>query len=154
MKPKIKFNRTIKIYRTDIEKMKDQIGRRACNYLNVYFYYKESGIHRTNKMGGEYISDADVYREFNNAIKMLKELDAMLANESFDFIYVDADEWFDEWYIQEHIDEWVIDAYYMFPNSDEVDEIFERLKGTYKYIINDLFGFFRFCPVDRNVVIA
>ena len=85
---------------------------------------------------------------------MLKELDAMLANESFDFIYVDADEWFDEWYIQEHIDEWVIDAYYMFPNSDEVDEIFERLKGTYKYIINDLFGFFRFCPVDRNVVIA
>jgi hypothetical protein len=145
-----KINMTIKIYRSDIEKIKSQLERRMSDVWDIY--YSES------QWDEEYAYAAtsanEVWRDICRTHLLCDKADALLADESFDFIYVDADEWFDEWDFEELIEDGLIDKYYMFPASDEVDEIFEKMKSEYKYSMTDLFGFFRFCAVNKDTAIA
>ena len=141
------FNRTIIIYRSDVEKMKSQIENRMSDIWDIY--------HFESQWDEEYAYAAtsanEVWEELVRTKCLCDKADALLANESFDFIHVDADEWFDEWYFEELIEDGLIDKYYMFPNSDEV---FEKMKSEYKYSMTDLFGFFRFCAVNKDTAIA
>lgn len=122
------FNKNIRIYRTDIEKIKSQLERRMSDVWDIY--YSES------QWDEEYAYSAtsanEVWEELVRTKCSCNKADNLLADESFDFIYVDADEWFDEWSFEELIEDGLIDKYYMFPNSDEVDEILLNLKQNIK----------------------
>ena len=151
MKTIKKFNKVIRIYRSDVEKMKSQLKHQADGIWDEYYFWKEvEKYYQTN----EIMSALEVWRELDRIYSLYDKADALLADESFDFIIVDADDWFEEWDVGEYIGEGHVDRYYMLPNSDEVDEIFETMKSNYKYTVVDLFGFFRFCPLDEDVVVA
>lgn len=147
---KMKYNKTIRIYRSDIEKMKSQIKRRMSKIWGIY--YSESQWDEEYAYAAT--SSNEVWREICRTHFLCDKADALLADESFDFIYVDADEWFEEWHFEELIEKGLIDEYYMLPDSGEIDEIFESMRANYKYTIEDLFGFYRFYPIDENVVVA
>lgn len=153
-----KYNHTIRIYRTDIEKMKTQIGLRMSHvwyiynhHLDVEEYYRK---YYPEEYVGEYFSPQEIWVEICKTHFLCKKADEFLADTSFDFMYVDADEWFEEWNLEEFSGEYLIDKYYMFPDSDEVDEIFEKLKSNYKYTVEDLFGVYRLYSIDENTVVA
>ena len=122
------FNKNIRIYRTDIEKIKSQLERRMSDVWDIY--YSES------QWDEEYAYAAtsanEVWEELVRTKCLCNKADNLLADESFDFIYVDADEWFDEWSFEELIEDGLIDKYYMFPNIDEVEEIHLNLKQNIK----------------------
>lgn len=122
------FNKNIRIYRTDIEKIKSQLERRMSDVWDIY--YSES------QWDEEYAHAAtsanEVWEELVRTKCLCNKADNLLADESFDFIYVDADEWFDEWSFEELIEDGLIDKYYMFPNIDEVEEIHLNLKQNIK----------------------
>ena len=145
-----KTNMTIKIYRSDIEKIKSQLERRMSDVWDIY--YSES------QWDEEYAyavtSANEVWREICRTHYLCDKADDLLEDECFDFIYVDADEWFDEWGFEELIEDGLVDKYYMFPDSDEVNEIFKNMKGDYKFTVEDLFGIYRFYPLGTNTVVA
>lgn len=144
------FNRTIIIYRSDVEKMKSQIENRMSDIWDIYHF--ESQLDEEHIYMA--ISSNEVWAELCRTKYLCNKVDNLLADENFDFICVDADEWFEEWDFEERIEKGLIDKYYMFPDSDEVDKIFEKLKSNYKYTVEDLFGVYRFYPIGANTVVA
>lgn len=153
-----KFNKTIKIYRTDVEKMKSAIELRMSHVWDIYHYHFgiEEYFRRCypNEYVEEYFSPKEIWEEICRTNYLCGKADVLLANESFDFIYVDADEWFSEWDFEEYIEDGLTDKYYMLPDSDEVDEIFSNMKVDYKFTVGDLFGIYRFYPISANTVVA
>ena len=153
-----KFNKTIKIYRTDVEKMKNAIELRMAQVWDIYYYHlhiEEYYIkYYPEEYAGEYFSPMEIWEEICRTNYLCGKADALLANESFDFIHVDADEWFSEWDFEEYIEDGLTDKYYMLPDSDEVNEIFQNMKVNYKFTVEDLFGIYRFHPLGTNTVVA
>ena len=149
-----RMNTVIKIYRTDVERMKSQIKNRMYDIGDIYNYHADFEESLDDGLWEFYLLAKDAWAEACRTSYFCEKADAMLADESFDFIWVDADEWFAEWDIEELIENGLIDKYYMLPNSDEVDEIFDAMKAEYKYIVTDVFRFFRFYPLNEDVVIA
>ena len=151
----IRTNMTIKIYRSDVEKMKEKLKSRMDKIWDIYRWHNHIEAHlQSNEYFVEYLPAYDVYVEVNKTDYLTWKANKMLENEDFDFVIVDADEWFEEWHFDERIEDGLIDEYYMFPDSYEVDEIFEKMKSEYKYSMTDLFGFFRFCTVNKDTAIA
>ena len=144
------FNKTIHIYRSDVENMQREIGQMIEKLDKIYYW----GVTRKQK----YMRTGTNARMLRIELYQLEQLydktDDLLADEFLDFICVDADEWFDFWQFEENVDGMFVNKYYMFPDSDEVDEIFEKMKSEYKYTVVDLFGIYRFCPIDKDIVVA
>ena len=152
MQQKMRFNRTIKIYKTDMERMKTKIEQRMTQIGDIYNSQFAEDYPSAQILGAPFLA-VEIWMKLLRTKHLNEKADAWLANESFDFIYADADEWFDEWDFAEY-KEGLIDKYYMLPNSDEVDEIFDSMKADYRYIVTDVFRFFRFYPISDDVVIA
>ena len=154
----MKFNKMIKIYRTDVEKIKSKLKEILANiYYNYHIKQNWVGYYETFKHKNVYwrnMTLRETQAEIYATNILCNKADVLLCDDSFDFIWVDADEWFNEWNLEECIESGLIDKYYMFPDSDEVDEIFEKMKDEYQYAVTDLFGIYRFYVVDDKTVIA
>ena len=133
---KMKYNKTIRIYRTDVEKIQSLLDLRLGALEDLYEDYEnletefynglEDGEELSEEQLDELAGAETVAYEYEETVNLYNKAEALLADESFDFIYVDADEWYEQWYIEGSIDDGFVDMYYMLPNSDEADEMMER----------------------------
>lgn len=144
------MNREIKIYRSDVENMQRKISQMIDELDKIYYW----GVTLEQKYMCTGTNARMLRIELGQLEQLYDKTEDLLADESFDCICVDSDEWFEIWRFEEIVDGMFVDKYYMLPDSDEVDEIFEKMKHEYKYTIVDLFGVYRFYPLNSDVVIA
>ena len=132
-----KFNQTITIRREDIIKM---IARFKYRIDNLEFWYDEDletkeeyyndlalGMERDEDREMEIEQNEMIMTELEEAVSLYDKANELLADD-FKEITVDADEWYERWSIKGEIDDGEDDEFFMFPDSDEVNEMLKESK--------------------------
>ena len=82
----IRTNMTIKIYRSDVEKMKEKLKSRMDKIWDIYRWHNHIETHlQSNKYFVEYLPAYDVYVEVNKTDYLTWKANKMLENEDFEF---------------------------------------------------------------------
>lgn len=132
---KNKFNQIITIRREDINKI---IARFKYRIDNLEFGYDEDletkeeydndlalGMERDEEREMEIERNEMIMTELEEAVSLYDKANELLADD-FKEITVDADEWFERWSIKGEIDDGELNEYFMFADSDEVNEMLKE----------------------------
>jgi hypothetical protein len=134
---KNKFNQTITIRREDINKI---IARYKYRIDNLEFGYEDDletkeeycnnlalGMERDEEREMEIERNEMIMTELEEAVSLYDAAKSLLVDIDSEGMVVDADEWFEKWSIKGEIDDGEWNKFFMFPDSDEANEMLERL---------------------------
>lgn len=134
---KNKFNQTITIRREDINKI---IARYKYRIDNLEFGYEDDletkeeycnnlalGMERDEEREMEIERNEMIMTELEEAVSLYDTAKSLLVDIDSEGMVVDADEWFEKWSIKGEIDDGEWNKFFMFPDSDEANEMLERL---------------------------
>ena len=134
---KNKFNQTITIRREDINKI---IARYKYRIDNLEFGYEDDletkeeycnnlalGMERDKEREMEIERNEMIMTELEEAVSLYDTAKSLLVDIDSEGMVVDADEWFEKWSIKGEIDDGEWNKFFMFPDSDEANEMLERL---------------------------
>ena len=118
---------TIKIYRTDMERMSEKLNVQREFLLEIFRFYE--GLEE--KADEEYGIKLKLSHKLNDALNevmtMYERIEVLLEYQDLDFMLVNAQEWFETWRIRfgKHIG--LLADEYMMPDLDDGEDMLEMV---------------------------